>query len=388
MIQRFPDSIFPLMTGMARQYGAVNLSQGFPDWPAPEAVKQAAVRAINADLNQYAITSGAKNLRDALSSFYRAKYAMSVDPDRELTVCCGATEASLAALLSTVTAGDEVIIFEPFYETYGPQAILCGATPRYVSLHPNFSGAGGWELDRDELRRAFNAKTRAIIINTPGNPTGKVFTRDELQFVAELCIQHNVIAITDEIYEFITYDHHAHIPMATLPGMAGRTVTIGGMSKTFSVTGWRLGYCVASPEITFNIRKAHEYMTVCAPAPMQEAAVAMLNLGDDYYAQLKADYTRKRNFLVGVLREVGFEVIEPEGTYYIITRFGKLRKGDEDDMQFAARLVKEHGVACVPCSAFYADKDGHRDMVRFAFCKKDETLEEAAKRLGTLTNKK
>lgn len=385
--QRFTESVIREMTRVARQYGAMNLSQGFPDWAAPAEIKDAAVRAIQADVNQYAITWGAKSLRDALSAFYKARYEMDVDPERNVTVCCGATECMISALLATVNPGEEVIIFEPFYENYGPDAWISGASPRFVQLRPTPTGPEGrreWHFDPDELRRAFNAKTRAIIINTPNNPTGKVFDRAELAFIAELCIQHGVLAITDEIYEFITYDRHVHIPLATLPGMAERTITISGLSKTFSVTGWRLGYCVAPPDISDAIRKVHDFVTVGAPAPLQEAGAAALTLGEAYYAKMKADYARKRAFTMDALRAAGFDAIEPQGAYYIISDFSRLRRGDEDDVAFAMRLVKDIGVATVPGSSFFWDKADGRNYVRFAFCKKDETLAEAAARLTRL----
>lgn len=378
--QKFPESIIREMTRVALDVGAINLSQGYPDFAAPQPIKDAAVQAIADDWNQYSVTWGLKPLRDAIAEHYRRRYEMDVNPDTDVVVCCGATECMIAAMLGVVNPGDEVIFFEPYYESYIPNCFITQSTPRFVPLR--LSASGTWEFDPDELRRAFNAKTKVIIINSPHNPTGKVFTRDELQLIADLCIAHDVIAVTDEIYEFITYDSAAHIPIATLPGMAERTITISGMSKTFSVTGWRLGYAIAPADLMSGVRKAHDFMSVCAATPLQVAGVAMLQLGDDYYQQLRKDYAERRDFALEMLREVGFRPVTPQGAYYIMADFSAI--SDEDDITFGLRMAKEIGVACVPGSPFFSRPELSRNIVRFAFCKKRETLEQARERLQKL----
>jgi len=374
---RFTESVIREMTRLANLHGAVNLSQGFPDFPAPEEVKEAARRAITGDINQYAITWGARSLREAIAAKFTRLYGVAVDPEREVTVTCGSTEAMIAALLAVLDAGDEVVVLEPFYENYGPDAVLSGALPRFVKMR-----APDWTFDRDELRRAFSKKTRAIIVNTPNNPTGKVFTRDELEFIAGLCREHDALAITDEIYEHILYDGTVHIPMATLPGMAERTVTINGMSKTYSVTGWRVGWAIAPPVLTAAIRKVHDFLTVGAAAPLQEAGALALALPDEYYRTLAAGYARRRDRLVPILQRAGFRTHLPRGAYYVMTEIDAL--GWDDDVAFARHLVEDIGVAVVPGSSFYNDPADGRRQVRFAFCKKDATLDEAERRLGKL----
>ena len=374
---RFTESVIREMTRLANLHGAVNLSQGFPDFPAPEEVKEAARRAITGDINQYAITWGARSLREAIAAKFTRLYGVAVDPEREVTVTCGSTEAMIAALLAVLDAGDEVVVLEPFYENYGPDAVLSGALPRFVKMR-----APDWTFDRDELRRAFSKKTRAIIVNTPNNPTGKVFTRDELEFIAGLCREHDALAITDEIYEHILYDGTVHIPMATLPGMAERTVTINGMSKTYSVTGWRVGWAIAPPVLTAAIRKVHDFLTVGAAAPLQEAGALALALPDEYYRTLAAGYARRRDRLVPILQRAGFRTHLPRGAYYVMTEIDAL--GWDDDVAFARHLVEDIGVAVVPGSSFYNDPADGRRQVRFAFCKKDATLDEAERRQAKL----
>jgi aminotransferase len=374
---RFTESVIREMTRLAHQHGAVNLSQGFPDFPAPEEVKEAARRAVSSDINQYAITWGARVLREAIAHKFESLYGLSVDPEREVTVTCGSTEAMIAALLALLDPGDEVVVFEPFYENYGPDSILSGAMPRFVKLRPP-----DWTFDPDELARAFTPKTRAIILNSPNNPTGKVFTRGELGAVAEQCRRHDAVAVTDEIYEHILYDGAEHIPMATLPGMRERTITINGMSKTYSVTGWRVGWAIAPPVLTGAIRKVHDFLTVGAAAPLQEAGAAALSLPDDYYRDLQQAYARRRERLLGILDRAGFGVYRPRGAYYVMTEIGPL--GWDDDVAFARHLVSEIGVAVVPGSSFYDDPADGRSQVRFAFCKKEETLAEAERRLARL----
>jgi aminotransferase len=372
---KFGESVIRGMTRLCREYDGVNLSQGFPDFPAPELIKEAACRAIRDDVNQYAITWGAAPLRTAISAKMEKFYGLQVDPEREITVCCGATEAMISALLAIVDPGDEVIVFAPFYENYGPDAIICEAVPRYVELK-----APDWSFAVEELAAAFNEKTRAIIINTPHNPTGKVFDRRELEVIADLCIRHDVIAITDEIYEHILYDGAEHLPLATLPGMAERTITINGISKTFSVTGWRIGWCLAAPEITAGIRKLHDFVTVGAPAPLQEAAAAMLATDDDYYAGLASSYREKRDFLLEVLTGAGFQCHVPRGAYYIMADFRELSR--LGDVEFAHWLVREKGVASVPGASFLPPGAPESGMVRCCFCKTAKTLEAAAARLA------
>ncbi len=374
----FTESVIREMSRQATLHGAVNLSQGFPDFPAPADIKQAAIDAINADINQYAVTWGAKRLRDAIASKTRWHLGLEIDPDREVVVTCGSTEAMIATMLAVIDPGDEVIVFEPFYENYGPDAILSDAVTRYVTLHPP-----DWSFDPDELRAAFNERTRAIIINTPHNPTGKMFTYDELRLIADLCIEHDVLALTDEIYEHIWYPDPSrdlrHIAMATLDGMRDRTVTINGMSKTYSVTGWRVGYAIASPDLINGIRQVHDFLTVGAAAPLQEAGVYALNLPPTYYEKLQTDYRSRRDFLLGVLEESGFKCFKPDGAYYIMTDISEF--GFPNDVEFTKHLVRDIGVAVVPGSSFYRHPELGAKQVRFCYCKRDETLQAAAEKL-------
>ncbi|HSA94144.1 MAG TPA: aminotransferase class I/II-fold pyridoxal phosphate-dependent enzyme [Terriglobales bacterium] len=383
--ERFTESVIREMTRQAMLYGAVNLAQGFPDFPAPEEVKLAAQRAIAADINQYAITWGAKSLRDAIARQMGVWQGLEVDPEREVTVCCGSTEAMIAAMMAVTNPGDEVVIFEPFYENYGPDAILSGATPRFVKLRPPEDPAGEWTFDRDELRTAFNQRTKAIIVNTPNNPTGKVFTRTELEFIRDLCVEFDALALTDEIYEHILYDGAEHISIARLDGMRERTVTINGMSKTYSVTGWRVGWAVAAPPLTGAIRKVHDFLTVGAAAPLQEAGAAALSLPQSYYQELAAAYRARRDRMLAALGPAGFRAYVPRGAYYIMT--GTRDFGFADDVSFARYLVQEVGVAVVPGSSFYSNPRDGAQQVRFAFCKRDATLDEAGKRLMKVKKK-
>ncbi|MGH9529298.1 MAG: pyridoxal phosphate-dependent aminotransferase, partial [Terriglobales bacterium] len=363
-------------------YGAVNLAQGFPDFAAPAEIKLAAQEAIVNDINQYAITWGAKNLRDAIARHMRDWQQISADPETQITVCCGSTEAMISTLLATCNQGDEVVIFEPFYENYGPDSILSGAKPRFVKLHPPTSEDGEWNFDERELRAAFHRGTKAIILNTPNNPTGKVFTRAELEIIRDLCVEFNVLAITDEIYQHILYDGTQHISMAGLDGMQDRTVTINGMSKTFSVTGWRVGWAVAPPAITNAIRKVHDFLTVGSPAPLQDAGAVALALPSQYYQNLAEGYRKRRDRLIPALTNAGFRCFHPHGAYYVMTDISAFKF--PNDIEFTKYLVKEIGVAAVPGSSFYRDAKDGAQQVRFAFCKKDETLDEAAKRLRRL----
>ncbi|MBK9312706.1 MAG: aminotransferase class I/II-fold pyridoxal phosphate-dependent enzyme [Acidobacteria bacterium] len=377
----FSESVIREMSRQALLHGAVNLSQGFPDFPAPADIKQAAIEAIENDINQYAITWGAKRLRDAIAAKTKWHLGLEIDPDREVVVTCGSTEAMIATMLAVMDPGDEVIVFEPYYENYGPDAILSDAVTRYVTLHPP-----DWVFDPDELRAAFNERTKAIIINTPHNPTGKMFSLEELRFIADLCIEHDVLALTDEIYEHIWYPDPSrnlrHNAMATLDGMRDRTVTINGMSKTYSVTGWRVGYAIAPPDLINGIRQVHDFLTVGAAAPLQEAGVYALSLPPAYYEKLQTDYRKRRDFLLGVLEEVGFRCYKPDGAYYIMTDISEF--GFANDIEFTSHLIREIGVAVVPGSSFYRHPDMGAQQVRFCYCKRDETLQAAAQRLQKL----
>ena len=374
---QFTESVIREMTRLNDLHGGVNLSQGFPDFPAPAAVKDAACAAIRAEVNQYAVTWGARPLREAIAREFTRRYGVDVIPDEQVTVCCGSTEATMATMMGIIDPGDEVVVFEPFYENYGPDAILSGATPRYVTLHEP-----DWHFDPDELAAAFNNKTKAIIINTPNNPTGKVFTREELETIAALCRQWDVVAIADEIYEHIIYDGHQHIPIASIDGMAERTVTINGLSKTYSVTGWRVGWAISPPSLTSAIRKVHDFLTVGAPAPLQEAGAVALGLPDQYYLDLAAKYRRLRDVLLDILERHHFTCYKPYGAYYIMTDISTF--GFKDDVEFARYLVKEVGVGAVPGSSFYKDQSKGRTKLRFCYCKRDETLTEADRRLAKL----
>ncbi|HSC77125.1 MAG TPA: aminotransferase class I/II-fold pyridoxal phosphate-dependent enzyme [Candidatus Acidoferrales bacterium] len=379
---RFTESVIREMTRQAMLHGAVNLAQGFPDFPAPEEVKRAAAEAVAADINQYAITWGAKKLREAIARQMKLWQGLDIDPEREITVCCGSTEAMISAMLAVTNPGDEVVIFEPFYENYGPDAILSGAVPRFVKLRATSGGEGEWVFDERELRAAFNANTKAIILNTPNNPTGKVFTRTELEFIRDLCVEFNVLALTDEIYEHILYDGTQHISLATLDGMRDRTVTINGMSKTYSVTGWRVGWAVAPPPLTAAIRKVHDFLTVGAAAPLQEAGAVALSLPPSYYEKLAADYRVRRDVSLSGLRAAGFRCFVPRGAYYIMTDISAF--GFPDDVAFTNHLTQKVGVAPVPGSSFYNNPKDGSQQVRFAFCKTLPTLEEASRRLSRL----
>jgi aminotransferase len=376
-VRDFTESVIRETTRLANKHGAVNLGQGMPDFDPPAEMIAAAADAVRAGFNQYAITWGTPDLRQAIAKKAQAFNGIECDADANITVCCGATECMISTMLALINPGDEVIVFQPYYENYGPDAQLSGAKPVWVDLHPP-----DWSIDFDELRRAFSKKTRAIIINTPNNPTGKVFTRKELELIAELCQEFDAFALTDEIYEHIIYNDTPHMSMATLPGMAERTVTISGLSKTFSCTGWRLGYCIAPPAVTGAIRKVHDFLTVGAPHPLQVAATVAYSLPQSYYEHLRADYRRRRGILLNYLREAGFEFHDPDGAYYVMTDIAKL--GGTHDVEFVNWLVQNIGVAGVPGSSFYSPPERGRTKVRFMWAKKDETLHEAGRRLKKL----
>src|SRR6202167_2076204 len=374
---QFTESVIREMTRLAIQYQAVNLSQGFPDFPAPLEIKHAAQEAIAADINQYAITWGAKSLREAIAEKFARRQGLEIDPEREITVCCGSTEAMMSSMMAIVNPGDEVVVFEPFYENYGPDAILSGAQRRFVKLREP-----DWKFDPQELAAAFGPRTKAIILNTPNNPTGKVFERAELEQIRDLCVRWNAFAITDEIYEHMLYDGAKHISMATVDGMRDRTITINALSKTYSVTGWRVGWAIAPAEATSAIRKVHDFLTVGAAAPLQEAGAAALHFSQDYYDTLAREYTVRRDRLLGILTDAGFRCFKPRGAYYIMTDISSF--GFPDDVAFAKYLVKEIGVAAVPGSSFYRNPaDGHTHL-RFTFCKTEKTFQAAAERLAKL----
>jgi aminotransferase len=375
--RQFTESVIREMTRLALEHGAMNLAQGFPDFAAPAEVKDAAMRAIAADVNQYAITWGAQEFRRAIAERFAKDTGLEIDPEREITVTCGATEGMIASLLAVVDPGEEVVVFEPFYENYGPDAIICGAVPRYVELKPP-----DWTFDPASLAAAVNERTRAVILNTPNNPTGKVFSREELESIARVVRNSSAYVVTDEIYQYLTYDGTRHVSMATLDGMRERTLTINGLSKAYSVTGWRVGYVIAAPAITDAVRKMHDFLTVGAAAPLQEAGATALRLPGEYYNKLAAEYARRRDRMLDALVAAGFRCFKPRGAYYVMTDISGF--GFPDDVRFARYLVEEIGVAVVPGSSFYHNPSLGQQQVRFCFSKTDATLDEAARRLRRL----
>jgi len=373
----FTESVIREMTRLAMDHDAINLAQGFPDFAAPGELKRAAQEAIARDLNQYPITWGEQELREAIAETYDRLYGMHVDPERNLCVTCGSTEAMISSMLGVLDPGDEVVIFEPYYENYGPDTILAGAVPRYVSLR-----GPDWTFDEAELAAAFNDRTRGIVVNTPNNPTGKVFSREELEAIARLCQRYDAIAFTDEIYEHITYDDTRHVPIATIPGMEDRTVTISALSKTYAVTGWRVGWAIAAEDFADGIRKVHDFLTVGAPTPLQHAGVVALGMAETYYETLREQYMERRALMLSILEECGFAFTPPQGAYYVLAGITHLGYGSDVDL--AHHLVRHVGVAVVPGSSFYSEAGLGRDVVRFSFCKRLETLEEAGDRLRKL----
>ena len=377
-VTSFADSVFGEMTRLAKLHNAVNLSQGFPDFEAPMAVKEAACAAIHQDQNQYAPPYGTRSLREAIAADFAARHGVPIVADEQVTVCCGSTEAMMAVMMGCIDPGDEVIVFEPCYENYGPDAIMAGAQPKFVRLR-----APDWTFDPDELKRAFSNRTRAIVINSPNNPTGKVFTRAELEMIASLCLQWDVLAISDEIYERIVYDAQPHVSIASLPGMANRTVVTSGLSKTYSVTGWRIGWAIAPAALTGGIRKIHDFLTVAAPTPFMDAGVVALSMPPESYVALAADYQAKRDLMLDILTRHGFATYQPGGAYYVMVDVAKF--GFSSDTEFALHLVKDIGVATVPGSSFYSDPASAPQTVRFCFSKRTETLQEADRRLAALS---
>jgi aspartate/methionine/tyrosine aminotransferase len=378
---KFTESVIREMTRISSARGGINLAQGFPDFDPPAAIRQAAMDAIQQGWNQYAVTFGEADLREAIARKALEYNRIECDPHTDVTVTCGATEAMIATLKALVNPGDEVIIFEPFYENYGPDAILSGARPRYVTLR-----SPDWSYDFKELTAAFNGNTKAIIINTPNNPTGKVFSRKELEEIGRLCIQWDVLAITDEIYEHILYDQETHTSMASLEGMAERTVTINSLSKTYSVTGWRVGWAIAEAHITSRIRKVHDFLTVGAPTPFQKAGVCALGMPEEYYIALQERYTAARNRICTVLKTVGFNVEAPKGAYYIMANTGALmdRYKEAGANSFSLKLLDVTGIATVPGTAFYHSPAMGKEQVRFCFAKNDSTIQAVCRRLERL----
>ncbi len=375
-VEHFVESVIRDMTRLSLKYDAINLAQGFPDFPAPLELKRAAASAIMEDYNQYSITWGAKDLREEISRKAREYNRIEADPENEITITCGSTEAMMASMLAIINEGDEAVVFEPFYENYAPDAAVSGAVPRFVPLNKDNG------IDEDAFASAFNKKTRALILNTPNNPCGKVFTRDELKLISDFCVDFDVLAVTDEIYEHIIYDNRRHVSIGSLDNMKDRTITISGFSKTYSVTGWRIGYALAEKNLTSAIRKVHDFLTVGAPAPLQHACVTALGFPDSYYKELVKMYDGKRKLLYNALIKAGFKCSMPEGAYYILA---DIPEGIEmDDMAFAKYMVREIGVAAVPGSSFYRSEAG-KHKLRFTFSKKDETLTEAARRLEGLS---
>lgn len=379
-IGEFRESVIREMTRLALKHGAVNLAQGFPDFPAPADLKAAAQKAIADDFNQYPITWGIKPFRDAICQSYKRFYNLEIDPEREVTVCCGATEGMIATLLALLNQGDEVVVFEPFYENYWPDSQLSGASIRYVSLHPP-----AWDFVEEELRAAFNSRTRAVIINSPNNPTGKVFSLAQLKALGELCEEFDCLVICDEIYEHIIFDGEKHIAPISLGSLRNRTVAINSLSKTFSVTGWRVGWVIAPPELSNSIRKVHDFLTVGAATPFQHAGITALNMPDSYFTGLSATYQAKRDHLVGILEKIGFRCHIPKGAYYVMCDISAF--GFKDDVAFCNHLVEDIGVSAVPGSSFFSNPADGKHLVRFCFAKKLETLDAAGERLSKLAKR-
>ncbi len=376
-ISEFKESVIREMTRLAFEHKAVNLAQGFPDFAAPAEVKAAAQEAIAEDNNQYSITWGTPPFRNAIRDYYRRFYQIELDPQREITVCCGATEGMVASLLALINPGDEIVVFEPFYENYWPDSQLSGAVCRYVGLRPP-----DWTFDPDELRAAFSGRTRAVILNSPNNPTGRVFSLAEIQQIARLCEEYDSLLITDEIYEHIVFDGAHHFPPITLKDMRDRCVLVNSLSKSFSVTGWRVGWVIASPELTASIRKVHDFLTVGAATPLQQAGITALTLPDSYFSALAESYRQKRDLLIGILENTGFTCLVPKGAYYVMCDISAF--GFESDTAFCKHLVEEIGVAAVPGSSFFSDPSTGKQLIRFCFAKKPETLQAAGERLSHL----
>lgn len=374
----FTDSVIRRMTRISNKYGAVNLSQGFPDFEPPKEITDRLAQVASEDYHQYAITWGAQNFREAVARKQSRLMGFDIDPNENVVVTCGSTEAMMAAMLSVTNPGDRVVVFSPFYENYGADAILSGAQPIYVPLKPP-----AFNFDADALEAAFRQGAKAIILCNPSNPCGKVFTRDELNIIADLAEKYDAFVITDEVYEHIVYEPHKHIYFASLPRMRERTISCSSLSKTYSITGWRLGYVIASPEIIDRVKKVHDFLTVGAAAPLQEAAVVGLNFGDEYYKELQAHYTHMRGLFLEGLDRIGIQHTVPEGAYYILADISEF--GYESDLEFCEKLAEYVGVGAVPGSSFF--KEPENRYIRFHFAKRDETLNEALNRLSDIRKK-
>lgn len=367
------------MTRLAQEHDAINLGQGFPDFPAPDFIKQAAIEAISAEINQYAPANGRQRLRHAVAAKMERHYGMSVDAEREIIIMHGATESIFATFMGLVDPGDEVILFEPCYDSYVPCTLMAGGVPRFYTLP-----APDWHIDPDRLRSLFSPKTRLVVINTPHNPLGKVFNRDELTLIGDLCQEFDALALVDTVYEHIVFDDAEHINMASLPGMGERTVTVSSVGKTFSVTGWKVGWTIAPPEMTQAIFQAHQFVTFCGAAPFQEASAIAIESADalGYYADLKTMYQAKRDKLVAGLHNAGLKPLVPRGSYFVMVDISGL--GFENDVAFCRYLTTEVGVAAIPPSAFYQNSADGANLARFAFCKTNELLDAAVQRLAQI----
>ena len=376
----FTDSVIRRMTRVSNQYGAVNLSQGFPDFDPPKAITDRLAEVASKGPHQYALTWGAQNFREALAKKHEHFSGMKVNPDEEIVVTCGGTEAMMATMMTIANPGDKVVIFSPFYENYGADTILSGAEPIYVPLIPPT-----FEFDPNVLEDAFKQGAKALILCNPSNPCGKVFTYEEMKIIADLAIKYDAYVVTDEVYEHIIYTPHKHIYMSNLPGMRERTIICSSLSKTYSITGWRLGYVIAHPEIIDRVKKVHDFLTVGAAAPLMEAAVVGLQFGDDYYKELQAHYTHMKELFIGGLRDIGLQFTEPQGAYYVMVDISKYLKKGETDTEYCERLAREVGVGAVPGSSFFREPVNH--LIRLHFAKKDETLNEALNRLENIGRK-
>lgn len=374
--QRIGISIFSEMSRLAAEHNAVNLSQGFPDFDTPQFLKEAAVEAIGRNVNQYAVSHGAPRLRKAVAAKVEQHTGIGYDDGREVTVTSGATEAIFDVIQALINSGDEVILFEPCYDSYVPSIEIAGGVPRFVTLRPP-----DWGFSHDQLISLFNSRTRAVILNTPHNPTGKVFSNEELQLITDLCVKYNVVAITDEVYEHLVFAPHSHVSPAAMPGMRELTVTVSSAAKTFSVTGWKVGYVLAPPDLTDAIRRIHQFVTFCSAAPLQEAVALALETADErgYYELFLAEYTARLDKMMGYLDRAGLKPIRPQGTFFIMSDISGL--GYATDVEFARYMTTEVGVACIPPSAFYQNPEDGHGLTRWCFAKRDDTLDAAGERL-------
>ncbi len=385
-VRDFPTTVFTEFSALAQKHQAVNLGQGFPDFDGPPEIKEAAARAIHDGKNQYAVSSGQPALKEAIARHAQRFYGQAIDPAGEIIVTSGATEALFDCTMALVDPGDEVIVFEPYYDSYVANVTMAGGVPRYVLLRPPDEAHPRWWYDRAELEAQFNEKTKFILVNTPHNPTGKVFDREELSHIASLCIRHDVVALADEVYEHITYEPFRHLRLGTLPGMAERTLTISSGGKSFSFTGWKIGWVIGPANLCAAVQKAHQFVTFATSTPLQEATAAALSLPDAFYTDLAESYRRKRDTLVEALAGAGLRPIVPEGSYFAMARIDHL--GFADDFEFCRYLTRDVGVAAIPPTAFYAEhhREHGKHLARFAFCKREETLRAARDKLARLAH--